>query len=180
MRISRRFTEVGKSPYATIEFRCATSEIKKPDGSLVFQQRDIEVPAEWSQVACDVLAQKYFRKAGVPARLRPVPEPDVPDWLWRHEPDSAATEALGIGETSAKQVFDRLAGTWTYWGWKGGYFDSEADARAFFDEHRYMLAMQMAAPNSPQWFNTGLYFVYCIDRPRQGHFYTEIKTGRPS
>jgi ribonucleoside-diphosphate reductase alpha chain len=177
MRISRRFTEVGKSPYATIEFRRATSEIKKPDGSLVFQQRDIEVPAEWSQVACDVLAQKYFRKAGVPARLRPVPEPDVPDWLWRHEPDSPATEAPGIGETSAKQVFDRLAGTWTYWGWKGGYFDAEEDARAYFDEMRFMMARQMGAANSPQWFNTGLHWAYGIDGPAQGHYYVDFRTG---
>src|SRR5215470_8716035 len=178
MRISRRFTEVGKSPYAAIEFRRAISEIKKPDGSLVFQQRDIEVPAEWSQVACDVLAQKYFRKAGVPAKLRPVPEPDVPAWLWRHEPDSAAAESSGVGETSGKQVFDRLAGTWTYWGWKGGYFDSESDARAFYDEVRYMLAMQMVAPNSPQWFNTGLHWAYGIDGPAQGHYYVDFHTGK--
>src|SRR5262252_8399693 len=128
MRISRRFTEVGKSPYAAIEFRRAISEIKKPDGSLVFQQRDIEVPAEWSQVACDVLAQKYFRKAGVPARLRPVAEEGVPVWLLRRTADEAALASLSQdarygGETSARQVFDRMAGTWTYWGWKGGYFD---------------------------------------------------------
>src|SRR5438874_521176 len=173
-----RFTEVGKSPYGAIEFRRAISEIKKPDGSLVFQQRDIEVPAEWSQVACDVLAQKYFRKAGVPAQLRPVPESDVPAWLWRHEPDSAArTETTGVGETSAKQVFDRLAGTWTYWGWKGGYFDAEEDARAYFDEMRFMMARQMGAPNSPQWFNTGLHWAYGIDGPAQGHYYVDFRTG---
>src|SRR5215468_10148715 len=111
MRISRRFTEVGKSPYAAIEFRRAISEIKKPDGSLVFQQRDIEVPAEWSQVACDVLAQKYFRKAGVPARLRPVPESDLPEWLCRHVPDEEALARLDsehrtVGETKGTQVFD--------------------------------------------------------------------------
>ena len=79
---------------------------------------------------------------------------------------------------SATQVFDRLAGTWTYWGWKGGYFESEADAQAFFDEHRYMLAMQMAAPNSPQWFNTGLHWAYGIDGPSQGHFYVDYETGK--
>src|SRR5258705_11499239 len=153
MRISRRFTEVGTSPYATIEFRRATSEIKKPDGSLVFQQRDIEVPAEWSQVACDVLAQKYFRKAGVPARLRPVAEPDVPDWLWRHEPDSAATETLSIGETSAKQVFDRLARTPTESGRKGGYFDAGEDARAPFDEMPFLMAPQMDPASPPPGTN---------------------------
>jgi len=129
MRISRRFTAANESPYAAIEFRKTTSEIRNPDGSVVFQARDIEVPAGWSQVACDVLAQKYFRKAGVPARLRAVEEHDVPSWLWRHVPDEAALEKLDaqqrqVGETSATQVFDRLAGTWTYWGWKGGYFDS--------------------------------------------------------
>ena len=83
-----------------------------------------------------------------------------------------------VGETSCKQVFDRLAGTWTYWGWKGGYFTSESDAQAFFDEHRYMLAMQMVAPNSPQWFNTGLHWAYGIDGPSQGHFYVDFKTGK--
>ena len=82
------------------------------------------------------------------------------------------------GEVSCKQVFDRLAGTWTYWGWKGGYFTSESDAQAFFDEHRYMLAMQMVAPNSPQWFNTGLHWAYGIDGPSQGHFYVDYKTGK--
>ena len=78
-----------------------------------------------------------------------------------------------VGETDARQVFDRLAGTWTYWGWKGGYFTTEEDARAFFDEHRYMLAKQMGAPNTPQWFNTGLHWAYGIDGPGQGHFYVD-------
>src|SRR6185436_10830490 len=82
------------------------------------------------------------------------------------------------GETSAVQVFDRLAGTWTYWAFKGGYFAGETDARAFFDELRCMLARQMAAPNSPQWFNTGLYWAYGIDGPAQGHFFVDEATGR--
>ena len=130
-----------------------------------------------------MLAQKYFRKAGVPARLKPVEEPTVPSWLWRKAADTAALKALPegqrtVGETKATEVFDRLAGTWTYWGWKGGYFDSEADARAFFDEHRYMLAMQMVAPNSPQWFNTGLHWAYGIDGPSQGHYYVDFETGK--
>jgi len=182
MRISRHFTKPGESPYATIEFRTTSSEIRNPDGSLVFHQEDIEVPAEWSQVASDVLAQKYFRKAGVPTRLRAVEENDVPSWLWRRIADDSAldelpTEKRSCGETSAQQVFDRLAGTWTYWGWKGGYFDAEADARAFFDEMRYMLATQMGAPNSPQWFNTGLHWAYGIDGPSQGHFHVDFRTG---
>jgi ribonucleoside-diphosphate reductase alpha chain len=182
MRIERRFTKVDQSPYAEIEFRETVSEIRNPDGSVVFQLAGIEVPAAWSQVASDVLAQKYFRKAGVPAKLRPVVEADVPDWLWRQEPDREALMKLPanerfVGEKSAKQVFDRLAGTWTYWGWKGGYYDSEADAKAFFDEMRFMLAKQMAAPNSPQWFNTGLHWAYGIDGPAQGHYYVDFKSG---
>src|SRR6185503_6627332 len=111
MKIRRQFTVEGESPYAGIAFRSATSEIRNPDGSVVFHQSDMEVPEEWSQVACDVLAQKYFRKAGIPAKLKPVAEKDVPEWLWRKEPDGDER----VGESSAKQVFDRLAGTWTYW-----------------------------------------------------------------
>jgi ribonucleoside-diphosphate reductase alpha chain len=183
MRIERRYTKAGQSPYAEIVFRLTTSEIRNPDGSIVFHADDVEVPELWSQVASDVLAQKYFRKAGVPARLKKVEEETVPSWLWRSVADQAALTDLPeseryVGEVSCKQVFDRLAGTWTYWGWKGGYFSSEADAQAFFDEHRYMLAMQMAAPNSPQWFNTGLHWGYGIDGPSQGHFYVDYKTGQ--
>ncbi|MDB5407015.1 MAG: nrdJ, partial [Rhodospirillales bacterium] len=182
MRIARRFTRAGEDPYSAIDFRTASSEIRNPDGSVVFHLADIEVPAEWSQVACDILAQKYFRKAGVPARLKPVRESDVPEFLWRNEADEEALAALPAGrrngsETSAKQVFDRLAGTWTYWGWKGGYFDSEAEARTYYDEMRYMLCCQMAAPNSPQWFNTGLHWAYGIDGPAQGHHYVDYRTG---
>jgi len=183
MRIERRYTKEGHSPYADIAFRLTVSEIRNPDGSVVFHADDVEVPEQWSQVASDVLAQKYFRKAGVPARLKKVEEETVPSWLWRSVADAQTLAALPekerfIGETSCKQVFDRLAGTWTYWGWKGGYFTSEADAHAFFDEHRYMLAMQMVAPNSPQWFNTGLHWAYGIDGPSQGHFYVDFKTGK--
>ena len=177
MHIKRHFTKEGQSPYADIEFRSASSEIRNPDGSVVFKKDDIEVPAAWSQVATDVLAQKYFRKAGVAAEadLQPVEEKDVPEWLWRH---TAKKDAKSGGESKATQVFDRLAGTWTYWGWKGGYFDQEADARAYYDEMRHMLAKQMGAPNSPQWFNTGLHWAYGIDGPSQGHFYVDFKSGK--
>ncbi|RAI42409.1 vitamin B12-dependent ribonucleotide reductase [Rhodoplanes roseus] len=183
MRIERRYTKDGQSPYADIPFRLTTSEIRNPDGSVVFRADAVEVPTAWSQVASDVLAQKYFRKAGVAARLKKVEEETVPSWLWRSAPDEAALATLPekerfVGESSARQVFDRLAGTWTYWGWKGGYFDAEADAQAFFDELRYMLAMQMVAPNSPQWFNTGLHWAYGIDGPSQGHHYVDFKTGK--
>jgi len=182
MRIDRQFTEAGHDVYDTLPFRYTTSEIRNPDGSVVFHQDRIEVPADWSQVACDILAQKYFRKRGVPQALKRVEEPDVPSWLWRSVRDEAAlagrpADAREGGETSAKQVFDRLAGTWTYWGWKGGYFDSEDDARAYYDEMRYMLATQIGAPNSPQWFNTGLHWAYGIDGPSQGHYYVDHRTG---
>ena len=183
MHFERRFTTSGQDAYANIEFRSATSEIRNPDGTIVFQAENIEVPAQFSQVATDILAQKYFRKAGVPAALKRIEETSIPSWLWRSEADSAALAKLPedqrySGEMSAKQVFDRLAGTWTYWGWKGGYFTSEEDAQTYFDEMRYMLATQMAAPNSPQWFNTGMHWAYGIDGPSQGHFYVDYKSGK--
>ncbi|MGB6698747.1 MAG: vitamin B12-dependent ribonucleotide reductase [Methylocella sp.] len=181
MRIERRYTKPENSPYAEIAFRTAKSEIRNPDGSIVFSADGIEVPSAWSQVAADVLAQKYFRKAGVPARLKRIEEDAVPAFLWRSAADEEALAAVPKagrdgGETSARQVFDRLAGAWTYWGWKGKYFDREADAAAFFDELRFMLARQMAAPNSPQWFNTGLHWAYGIDGPSQGHYYVDHET----
>ncbi len=182
MKIERCFTEAEKSPYSDIEFRRATSEIRNPDGSIVFRLEGIQVPSSWSQVASDIIAQKYFRKAGVPAKLKRVEENTVPSWLWRSVEDKEALlllpedERYG-SEIDSRQVFDRLAGTWTYWGWKGNYFSSEEDARAYFDEMRYMLAAQQAAPNSPQWFNTGLHWAYGIDGPSQGHFYVDFESG---
>ncbi|MGL4310158.1 MAG: vitamin B12-dependent ribonucleotide reductase [Paracoccaceae bacterium] len=182
MKIERKFTKAGEDAYAGIDFTTTTSEIRNPDGKIVFRNDAVEVPAGWSQVASDVLAQKYFRKAGIPAKLKQVKEKGVPEFLWRSVPDDTAMESLPAdqrftGETSAKQVFDRLAGAWAYWGWKGGYFSTEAHARAYYDEMRFMLAEQMAAPNSPQWFNTGLHWAYGIDGPSQGHFYVDHKTG---
>jgi ribonucleoside-diphosphate reductase alpha chain len=183
MRIERRNTTSGQSPYAGIDFRLTTSEIRNPDGSIVFRLENVEVPQFWSQVASDVLAQKYFRKAGVAARLKKVEEETVPSWLWRSVPDTEALALLPeseryVSELSAKQVFDRLAGCWTYWGWKGKYFSTEEDAQAFFDELRFMLAKQMVAPNSPQWFNTGLHWAYGVDGPGQGHHYVDPFTGK--
>lgn len=183
MRIERRFTKEGQSAYAEIAFCKAISEIRNPDGSIVFRLADIDVPEQYSQVASDILAQKYFRKAGVPARLKRVEENDVPSFLWRSVPDEEALSTLPEderygSETDARQVFTRLAGTWTYWGWKGGYFDSEADAQAFMDELSYMLATQRVAPNSPQWFNTGMHWAYGIDGPGQGHYYVDPFTGK--
>ncbi len=183
MRIERRYTKANQSAYEGIEFRQATSEIRNPDGSIVFKLENIDVPASWSQVASDIIAQKYFRKAGVPKVLKKVEENSVPSWLWKSEADKEALAKLPKeerygSEMDARQVFDRLAGTWTYWGWKGGYFDGEEDARTFYDELRYMLCNQMVAPNSPQWFNTGLNWAYGFDGPAQGHHYVDFETGK--
>ncbi|WP_426033471.1 vitamin B12-dependent ribonucleotide reductase [Cypionkella sp. TWP1-2-1b2] len=182
MKIERKFTTEATGAYGAMAFSTTVSEIRNPDGTVVFRNEAVEVPQGWSQVASDVLAQKYFRKAGIPARLKRVREKDIPKFLWRSVPDEDALAVLPveerlIGETSAKQVFDRLAGAWVYWGWKGGYFTTEADARAYYDEMRFMLARQMAAPNSPQWFNTGLHWAYGIDGPSQGHYYVDHMTG---
>ena len=161
-----------------------TSEIRNPDGSVVFRLENVEVPEAWTQVASDVLAQKYFRKAGVagaPEEGRG--ERPSPPCCGARSPDETRSPrcprtSASAREISSKQVFDRLAGCWTYWGWKGGYFSAEEDAHAFFDELRFMLATQMVAPNSPQWFNTGLHWAYGIDGPSQGHFYVDYKTGK--
>ena len=175
MKISRRFTRAGQSPYKGIEFENRTSEIRNTDGTVIFRQENVRVPSAWSQIATDILAQKYFRKAGVP--------------LESGGPGGAAGDASGArtggntgaaagGETDAAQVFHRLSHTWTDWGKRFGYFDTEKDARAFYDEICCMLARQMASPNSPQWFNTGLYAVYGIEGPPQGHFYVDPETGK--
>lgn len=181
MKIERRFTSAGKSPYDSVKFKTTSSQIKNPDGSIVFNLESLEVPQEWSQVAADVIAQKYFRKAGVPAKSKKVNEKNVPEWLQKSKADEKSLESLPENErygseTSAKQVFDRLAGTWTYWGWKHNYFDEEEDAQAYFDEMRYILCQQMGAPNSPQWFNTGLHWAYGITGPAQGHHYVDPET----
>ena len=178
MKINREFTIANQSPYESINFKKVSSEIVNPDGSLVFKLENFEVPEQWSQVASDILSQKYFRKAGVPSKLKRTDEKNIPSWLAPRIADDSDGEVSYSSETSSQQVFDRLAGAWTYWGWKGGYFSSEDDAKAFFDEVRYMLANQMVAPNSPQWFNTGLNWAYGIDGPSQGHFYVDHESGK--
>ena len=174
MQITRRFTQPNQDAFAGINFIPRTSRIVNPDGTVVFEMKDVLVPDSWSQVATDILAQKYFRRAGVPVESTTVAESGVPGWLQRKKP---APQAKLIGETDSRQVFRRLAGCWTYWGWKGGYFSSEADALAFFDETCCMLATQMAAPNSPQWFNTGLCWAYGIEGPPQGHYFVDPSNG---
>src|SRR6266542_4234257 len=166
MKISRHFTREGQSPYSSMPFEQRVSEIKNPDGSTVFRQEDILVPTAWSAVATDILAQKYFRKSGVPQL----------DADGRPLQDKTGRPVLG-GERDARQVFHRLAGCWSYWGEQYGYFDSRADALTFYDELCYMLAAQVAAPNSPQWFNTGLHYAYGLSGPAQGHYYVDPDTG---
>ena len=171
MQMTRRFTREGQDPFASLTFAPRASRIVNPNGSVVFEMKDVMVPVGWSQVAVDILAQKYFRRAGVPAKTVHVHEDGVPPWVQRSQAESDATAQ--DGETDSRQVFHRLAGCWTYWGWKGGYFSSQRDARAFYDEVCYMLAAQMAAPNSPQWFNTGLHWAYGIEGPPQGHYHVD-------
>ncbi len=175
MRIERHFTTAGQDPLEGVAFAPRDSRIVNPDGSVVFEAAGVRMPADWSQVAVDIMAQKYFRKTGVADELVAVEEDGVPAWLWRSEPAEGADDSGG--EIDARQVFGRLAGTWTYWGWKHGYFDAEEDARAFHDELVLMMATQRAAPNSPQWFNTGLHWAYGIAGPSQGHSYFDPEFG---
>ncbi|MCB4756288.1 MAG: vitamin B12-dependent ribonucleotide reductase [Elusimicrobia bacterium] len=181
LRISARFGDPQVDPFREIEWELRTSVIANPDGSVVFKMENIRVPRGWSQVAVDILAQKYFRKAGVPVKLKRVPEADLPEWLQRSVADfsdgALPEDKRTTGETDAAQVFHRMSGCWTHWGWKHGYFLSEEDARAFYHECVVMLARQMGAPNSPQWFNTGLHWAYGIEGPAQGHYYVDPTTG---
>jgi len=165
VRIERRFTRRGQSPYENLPFVKRSSEIRNPDGSTVFKLENIDIPEPWSQLAIDILAQKYFRKAGVPQR----------DEQGNPIVGTDGKPQLG-GERDSRQVFERLAGCWTSWGKNFSYFKTPEDTDAFHDELCYMLAHQMAAPNSPQWFNTGLHFAYGLSGPAQGHFYVDPKT----
>ncbi len=183
MQIKRHFTRNGESPYEGITFKTVSSELRSADGKVMSRVADFKAPESWSQVACDILARKYFRRAGIPVATQLAAEPDVPGWLQRREPHKKALDKLPKsertrGENDAREVFDRLAGCWTYWGWKGGYFNAEKDARTFYDEMRYMLAAQMAAPNSPQWFNTGLHWAYGLAGKAQGHYFVDHLTGK--
>ena len=186
MKIKRLFTMEGEGPYHSMEFENRSSIIRNPDGSVVSEWKKVSVPKNWSQVATDIMAQKYFRKAGIPKHLKAFKEKGIPSWLQpsihdqeKQEEEVAETgntEDSTISETDSREVFHRLAGCWTYWGYKNNYFVTEGDARAFYDELCHMLANQMAAPNSPQWFNTGLNWAYGVDGPAQGHFYVDPKT----
>jgi ribonucleoside-diphosphate reductase alpha chain len=155
MKITRKFTTTGQDPFASVKWVKRSSKITNPDGSVVFQMDDAEVPESWSQLATDIMVSKYFRKAGVPQ-----------------------ADGNTGPEKSARQVIHRLAGCWRHWGEKHGYFDTPNDAKAFYDELVHMMVHQMAAPNSPQWFNTGLNFAYGISGPAQGHHVPDPKTGK--
>ena len=158
LTIERRFTTAGDDPYSNIEWTRRDSKIANPDGSVVFEMKDAEIPAAWSQVAADIMVSKYFRKAGVP------------------QSDKDGNPILGP-ERSAKDVFNRLAETWRHWGEQYNYFASDEDAQAFEDELKYMLANQMTAPNSPQWFNTGLFHSYGITGSPQGFWFVDEESG---
>ncbi|MFL2941776.1 MAG: vitamin B12-dependent ribonucleotide reductase [Candidatus Poseidoniales archaeon] len=181
MKIDRKFTEEGKDPFDQLSWSKRDVEIRNFDGTVAFSMKGVNLPENYSQVAANVLSQKYLRKAGVPKILRKVREQGVPSWLQRSAPDLKAMENLPESEKygeeiDGKQTFRRLAGTWTYWGWKHGYFNSEKDARAYYDEMSFMLAFQMVSPNSPQWFNTGLNWAYGIEGPPQGHYFVNPDT----
>ncbi|MDQ2866482.1 MAG: hypothetical protein M3R51_09680 [Candidatus Eremiobacteraeota bacterium] len=169
----RRLYSVADEPYAGLVFEPRSSRIVNPDGSVIFEAKDVMAPTGWSQVAVDVLAQKYCRKAGVPTATERIAEDGVPGWLRRSEPRADATFGP---ERDSREVFNRLAGCWTYWGWKNGYFDTEDDALIYHDEMCSMLARQIGAPNSPQWFNTGLHWAYGIAGPSQGHYYVDPRS----
>ncbi len=171
MKIDRRYTKQGTDVFSTVKWTQRSSKIANLDGSVVFEMNDAEVPESWSQLATDIMVSKYFRKAGVP-------QTGDDGAVLKDEDGRVVTGP----ERSTRQVIHRLAGCWRYWGETHGYFDTAEDAQAFYDELCHMLLNQMAAPNSPQWFNTGLNWAYGINGPAQGHYYTDPTTGvtRPS
>ncbi|HWZ03587.1 MAG TPA: hypothetical protein VNX40_08220, partial [Mucilaginibacter sp.] len=157
LKVNRHFTRDSINVFDQFKYEMRSSVIRNPSGDAVFEMNDVEVPASWSQVATDILAQKYFRKAGVPL----------------------ADGSTG-SEKSIKQVAHRMAHCWKDWGMRYGYFASEKDADIFYDEIVYTITEQLAAPNSPQWFNTGLYSSYNITGKPQGHYFVDPKTQKLS
>ncbi len=166
MKIERRYTKKDTDVFSTVQWTKKTSRIANLDGSVVFEMNDAEVPEGWSQLATDIMVSKYFRKAGVP-------QTGDDGAVLKDEDGRVVTGP----ERSAAQVIHRLAGCWRHWGETHNYFDTQEDGQAFYDELSHMLLHQMAAPNSPQWFNTGLQWAYGINGPAQGHYYTDPTTG---
>lgn len=167
MKITRRFTTAKENVWDSVEWATRSTKITNADGSVVFEMTNTEIPAEWSQLAADIMASKYFRKAGVP-QVNEVGAPEV---------DEDGKPVTGP-ERSARQVIHRLVGCWRSWGESHGYFDTPEDAEAFYDELCWMMLHQVSAPNSPQWFNTGLNWAYGISGPSQGHYVSDPETGR--
>jgi ribonucleoside-diphosphate reductase alpha chain len=164
LKFQRKYTNEDVHVFDQFEYDYRTSIIRNPSGEVVFEMNNVEVPKQWSQIATDILAQKYFRKAGVP------------------QPDARLNDAVGQGstgrETSAKQVAHRMANCWRVWGERYGYFHSEKDAQVFYEELVYSILNQMCVPNSPQWFNTGLHESYGIKGKPQGHYYVDQTDGQ--
>jgi ribonucleoside-diphosphate reductase alpha chain len=183
MKINRQFTSPGSDPFASVTWVKRSSRITNPDGSIVFEMKDAEVPESWSQLATDIMVSKYFRKAGVPQWQTAAGDTAAPVMVGGKALDPALAPVIKDGkpamgpERSAKQVIHRLAGCWRHWGETHNYFDTPADAQAFYDELCYMITHQMCAPNSPQWFNTGLQWAYGINGPAQGHWIADHATG---
>ncbi|MEE2718713.1 MAG: adenosylcobalamin-dependent ribonucleoside-diphosphate reductase, partial [Planctomycetota bacterium] len=166
MHVQRRFTTKGQDVFNTVEWEQRSSRITNADGSVVFEMNDAWIPAQWSQLATDIMVSKYFRKAGVP----------------QYKDDGTAVVAddgtpVTGPERSARQVIHRLAGCWRAWGEKHGYFNTTEDADTFYDELCWMMLHQVSAPNSPQWFNTGLHWAYGISGPAQGHWVNDPTSG---
>lgn len=166
MKIDRKYTNKDQDVFSSVEWIERTSRISQPDGSVIFEMKDARIPAQWSQLATDIMVSKYFRKAGVPQH-------DAEGNMITREDGSIVTGP----EHSAKQVIHRMAGCWRHWGESHGYFDTREDANTFYDEISYMLLHQIAAPNSPQWFNTGLNWAYNLTGPAQGHYIVDPATG---
>lgn len=167
LEVKRVYTELNADPFKSVEYELRSCKIVNPDGSVVFEMADIEVPKNWSKVATDVVISKYFRKNGVPQSDK------------SSNPIKEKNGNVKIGpEKSIKQVVSRITGCWRWWGEKYGYFKTSKDAQAFEDELNFMLINQYGSPNSPQWFNTGLAHAYKITGPAQGHWYADAKTGK--
>jgi ribonucleotide reductase alpha subunit len=172
MKITRFFTVAGQSPYTGITFTARESQITGKSDEVIFSNKAVVVPDFWSNLATDILAQKYFRRKGVNHQHKNSLYNSKYSKKWfRFE------GCIAFAETDLRQTIHRIVGCWTYWGERQKYFDSTKDAQAFYDELSYMLAKQMFAPNSPQWFNTGLHWAYGIEGKAQGHFYVDPKTG---
>ena len=166
MKITRRFTKADTDVWNSVTWATRSTKITNADGSIVFEMNDAEMPAQWSQLASDIMVSKYFRKSGVPM-MNKEGSPEL---------DKNGKAVTGP-ERSARQVIHRLVGCWRSWGESHGYFDTPEDGETFYDELVWMMLHQVSAPNSPQWFNTGLNWAYGITGPAQGHVVADPETG---